>query len=462
MEVLLNNSVFLILFIALTAFMAFFPFVLRKFRIPGVIALLIAGILLGQTWGGSDIIGFLSVQINRLLGVEYPYTIGSETSTLFNQFIQTLGSLGLIFLMALAGMEADFRLVKDCRKVVTALSVFTFLVPAITGYFVYAYFRPDDMPGKVLYASLFASHSVGIVFPVIRGLKLSKTRYGAAILISTVITDIASIILLAVSVRMFMQEHSTASKLLDPSSLSIFDRMETQTWGNGLFFMIFLSVVLAYLVCAVTIVSKVSEKLMNSLKPHEDVLITIMLLIILVTVITGEILGINSVVGAFIAGLGLSRTVRDKDMLLFKKFESIGYGFLIPFLFISIGMQTDVSAFTGGNDITLILLTIAGLVGSKLLSGYLAMTICHYQARPAIAAGLMTVPQLSATLAAAAIGKSIGMLDDHFFNAVIILSIVTTLPIPSLVQLVLEGGKQKFTHLEGFEIPAVVKDDELL
>ena len=74
----------------------------------------------------------------------------------------------------------------------------------------------------------------------------------------------------------------------------------------------------------------------------------------------------------------------------------------------------------------------------------------------------MTVPQLSATLAAAAIGKDAGILDDRFFNAIIILSIITTLPIPSLVRAVLHYGKNEFVELDDFQVPNVVKDDELL
>lgn len=74
----------------------------------------------------------------------------------------------------------------------------------------------------------------------------------------------------------------------------------------------------------------------------------------------------------------------------------------------------------------------------------------------------MTVPQLSATLAAAAIGKDTGILDDRFFNAIIILSIITTLPIPSMVRAVLNYKRNEFVELSDFQVPNVVKDDELL
>ena len=193
----MNDSAFLILFIAFTAMMSVIPFLLRQLKIPMVISLLVAGMIIGPT--GLNLVSTLSEPL-AFLG-----TPPAETVSHFNSLVNSLGALGLMFLMALAGMEADFKLINSAKKPVILLSILTFLIPAVTGYWVYWYFKPDDLPGKLLFASLFASHSVGIVFPVIRELKLSKTRFGAAVLISTVITDIASIILLAVSVQLHRQ-----------------------------------------------------------------------------------------------------------------------------------------------------------------------------------------------------------------------------------------------------------------
>ena len=123
--------------------------------------------------------------------------------------------------MSLAGMEADFKLIDAVKKPVTYLSILTFLLPAVAGFFIYAYFKPDDLPGKLLYASLFASHSVGIVFPVIRELNLSKTKFGASVLISTIVTDVASIILLAVSVQLKKQQMPSSAMILSFQSENI-------------------------------------------------------------------------------------------------------------------------------------------------------------------------------------------------------------------------------------------------
>lgn len=455
----MNDSAFLILFLSFTGLMGLVPFLLRKFHIPQVISLLIVGMLIGPAGVGVDLVKIISGWLSFLGTPGMEAETVRHTSESFNTVINSLGSLGLMLLMALAGMEADFKLIKSVRKPVIMLSIMTFLIPAIAGYWVYWYFKPTDLAGKLLYASLFASHSVGIVFPVMRELKLSKTRFGAAVLISTVVTDIASIILLAVSVQLHRQS-TQVSHMVVKGTLSIFDHVSSDFFGNS-FVPVFLGIVLLYLIVSVVLVSLSGKFLLKYFQPGEDVLITFVLLVILCTVIVGELFGINLVVGAFIAGLGLSQVVRQRDMILFRRMESIGYGFLIPFLFVSIGMETDFSAFGATGSWLIVILTVLGLVLSKVSSGYLAMRICGFNSPQGVAAGLMTVPQLSATLAAAAIGKEIGMLDKEFFNAIIILSIVTTLPIPSLVRMVLACNKSSFEETE-FRVPGVVKEDDLL
>ena len=126
-------------------------------------------------------------------------------------------------------------------------------------------------------------------------------------------------------------------------------------------------------------------------------------------------------------------------------------------------MDTDLRVFSSVSNLQILLFTIIGLVGSKVLSGFFAMKFAGYSNAKGVCAGLMTVPQLSATLAAAAVGKDLGMLDDHFFNAIVILSIVTTLPIPTLVRAIIYGKKLTFDPVqeEAYSIPRSINDDLL-
>lgn len=456
----MDDASFLVLFLAITAIMAAIPFLFRKIGVPSVIALLVVGMLVGDTGVGMNAIPRIAAGVSFLS----PGGDSGATARAFSGFIDMLGALGLMFLMSLAGMEADFKLIKSCKKPVAALSLLTFLLPAAGGFLVYRHYLPDDFAGQLLYASLFASHSVGIVFPVMRELKLSRTRFGASVLIATVITDILSIVMLAVAVQMFRQATGIQHNVIN-GSLSILES-NAAILGDR-FLAVFVTVVFAYLLATVFLVHRLGKWLVDKVNMAEDVTITLMLLIILVAALAGELLGINFIVGSFIAGLGLSRVVRQQDMLLFKKFENIGYGFLIPFLFVSIGMKTDFRVFTEAGSLQKVVLTVLVLVGTKIGSGFLAMRLCGFGERAGLAAGLMTVPQLSATLTAAAIGKELGILEPQFFNAIIILSVVTTLPVPSLVRTVIYGGRGRSISSaadlgDDFKEPEVTKDIDLM
>ncbi|MBR4612073.1 MAG: cation:proton antiporter [Kiritimatiellae bacterium] len=460
----MNDATFLVLFLAMTAIMAVIPFLFRRIGVPSVIALLVVGMLVGDTGIGIGLIPRLARFVSFLSPADAAGNAmaAAATASAFTGFIDMLGSLGLMFLMALAGMEADFKLIKSCKRPVLALSVLTFLIPAIGGFLVYRHYLPNAFPGQILYASLFASHSVGIVFPVMRELKLSQTRFGASVLIATVITDVLSIIMLAVAVQMFRQEMGIQHNVIN-GSLSLLDS-NAQLFGRH-FLAVFVGIVFVYLGLTVTTVHRFGKWIVRRMNMSEDLMITLMLMIILVAALVGELFGINFIVGSFIAGLGLSRVVRQQDMLLFKRFESIGYGFLIPFLFVSIGMKSDFRVFAQAGSFSKVLLTVIVLIGTKIGSGFLAMRMTGFKERAGLAAGLMTVPQLSATLTAAAIGKGLGILDPQFFNAIIILSVVTTLPVPSLVRAVIYGSRTITAASDlgdDFTEPGVTQDIDLM
>jgi len=188
-------------------------------------------------------------------------------------------------------------------------------------------------------------------------------------------------------------------------------------------------------------------------------------LTVLIVVFMGELIGVNVIVGAFIAGTGLARVaaVRHNRWALHKRLERIGYGLIIPFLFLSIGMKTDLGAFRSASDsLMLVVLTIGGLTGSKIASGWLAMRLAGFTNAKGLCAGLMTVPQLTATLAAATVGYELNMIDHRFLNAIVILSIVTTIPVPTLVKFLIDKLGIRFDTADDSITTAVSEVEEEL
>ena len=412
---------------------AVIPQLLKRFHIPAVVAMMLIGILIGPN--ALDLIK----NLNHFLGRGYP------TEQIY-VVLEAMGLLGLVFLMALAGMEVNLRILLAEKKAVALLSFLTFTIPAAAGYVAYMIFEPGDTIGKWVYASLFASHSVVIVFPVIRELKVTKTRFGVAVLASTVITDIASLVLLAICIQ--WKRHEIPGRVA--GSISVFDHIDPALLG-GWFPVLFVAVVVAYIALSLWLVPMAARWILSRLHPHDDTRLTFFLAGVLIVVFIGELIGVSVIVGAFIAGMAVVRVsaFHDQGRILYRKIEGIGYGFVIPFLFLTIGMRTDLSIlFSAWENAAIVIVTLLGLILSKTFSGWLAMRLAGFNNKKGLCAGLMTVPQLSATLAAATVALQLQMISPAFFNAIICLSIVTTIPIPTLVKLLIVKGNIRFDHIE--------------
>lgn len=165
----------------------------------------------------------------------------------------------------------------------------------------------------------------------------------------------------------------------------------------------------------------------------------------------GELIGVSIIVSSFIAGMAMISVpaFQEQSRVLYRKIEGVGYGFVIPFLFLTIGMKTDLGVLLHAwENVAIAGATLAGLVASKVGSGWLAMRLSGFTNEKGICAGLMTVPQLSATLAAAAVALQLQMISSAFFNAIVCLSIFTTLPVPTLVKLLIVKGRIRFDQVE--------------
>jgi Kef-type K+ transport system membrane component KefB len=432
-------------FLVLMVMLAIIPQLLRRWHIPAVVATMIIGIVIGPN--SLDLIRYL----NHFLGRGYP------TEQIY-VVLDALGLLGLIFLMALAGMEVNTRIIKSEKRAVGWLSLLTFVIPAAAGFAIYAFFEPSDSIGKWVYASLFASHSVGIVFPVIRELRVTRTRFGVAVLASTVITDIASLVLLAICIQ--FKRHSIPGSVA--GSISIFDHIGPEILGKS-FPVVFLVVVIAFIGLSLWLLPEAARRILVRFHPNDDARLSFFLAGLLAVVFIGELIGISIIVSAFIAGMAMVGVpaFQEQSRVLHRKIEGIGYGFVIPFLFLTIGMKTDLRVLTSAwENAAIVGTTFLALMISKVASGWLAMRLSGFGNKKGLCAGLMTVPQLSATLAAAAVALQLQMISTIFFNVIVCLSILTTVPVPTLVKILIFKGNIQFNPVDE-QIAGLVPEDDV-
>lgn len=459
----MEQLTYLIAFLVLISLVAVVPAIVRRWHIPAVVAVMACGIFIGPH--SLDVLETIA----RLMD-------SGVTGSELIRVVDALGFLGLVFLMALAGIETDLRMLVNEKRAVTSLSILTFALPAAAGYGVYWLFDSNHPISAWVYASLFASHSIGIVFPVIREMGLVRSRFGIAVLSSTVITDILSLILLAVCVQL---QTFTNTALTPIQGISVLNHFDLSWMGTTWFTVAFIAMILVFILLVMWLVPILWRCIEGLLPRGDEPKVTYFLLVVLMVVLAGEILGVNLIVGAFVAGMAIARTpgfrkpetseleyelkMQENDGDIHRKLEAIGFGLVIPFLFLSVGFDADLRVFLGLNEggnifvsLAIAVTTVIGLVISKISSGWLAMRLSGFGHRQGLCAGLMTVPQLSATLAAAAVALDLKLLNETFFNAIVVLSLATTLPVPTLVRLLIARSGVSFdTSDRG---PSAIKD----
>lgn len=133
----------LILFIILLS-----PILLRRLNIPGIIGLIIAGVIIGP---------------HGLYILEK------------NSAINLFSTIGLLYIMFIAGLELDLNEFKSHRNKSLVFGFFTFIIPLAIGFPVCHYLLHYDFNASFLTASMFATHTL-VAYPIVSKLGVSKIR----------------------------------------------------------------------------------------------------------------------------------------------------------------------------------------------------------------------------------------------------------------------------------------------
>ena len=115
---------------------------------------------------------------------------------------------------------------------------------------------------------------------------------------------------------------------------------------------------------------------------------------------------------------------------------AISYGFLIPIFLLSLGMNTNITTIFGSGDLLATGLILVSLMVSKSVSGYLGGRLVGFPSRISWGMGVMTIAQMSTTLATASLAFQYGIFDENIVAALVLLSVVTIIVTPLLTKLI--------------------------
>ncbi len=387
----------LLSFLILISAGLFLSEIFRRLHVPYVVGLIIAGILIG------------------------PYVFNILT---IDPIIEFLGSIGLIFLMFMAGLEIRLSSFEKLRNGIAGLTLLNALIPFTAGFLIALYFGYGLLSAFLL-GIIFISSSIAIVIPSLERHGLLKSRVGQSIVASTILEDVLSLVLLSI----VLQSINPTTAIPLP---------------------IFYLLLFSALIGLKYILPKIREYLFpRSWKEkylfEQD--LRFIFVILIAIVVFFEILGVHPIIAGFFTGFALSESIKSEKLK--EKLHAISYGLFIPAFFIIIGAQTDIGVFlTVGSAAVITAVVLTASIGSKFISGWIGGRLMGFNSTESALVGASTIPQLSTTLAVAFVGLEFNLLDQQLITAMIALSIVTTFVGPLLVAMIANKLKEKIPVLK--------------
>ena len=392
----------LIFFVVLLTIL-FAPIIMGKLRIPHIIGMVLAGMLIGKY--GLNIL---------------------ERDSSFELF----GRVGLLYIMFLAGLEMDLESVKKNYKRILIFGLLSFLISFILTFVMGTWLLNYSPQASFLLGCIMASNTL-IAYPIVG-------RYGLQRDSSVMLSVGASMLSLFLSLVML-------------AALVASHEENTNVW----FWLFFLLKFCGFIAACILIIPRLTRYFLR--RYSDQVMQFIFVLSVMsLSAAASEAAGVEGIVGAFISGLILNRYIPHVSPLM-NRIEFIGNALFIPYFLIGVGMLIRISSlFTSWHMVWIVALIVFFGTFGKAVAAYVSSLLFRLPK----SAGHMMFGLTSAHAAGGIAMVMVGMrlevapgtylINDEILNGVVIMILVTCV-ISSLMtahaaqQIVLKGNSQQLS-----------------
>lgn len=362
------------IFFIMLSIILFAPMMLERLRIPSIAGLIVAGVVIGPH--GVHLL---------------------ERDASFELF----GKVGLYYIMFLASLEMNLVDVKKHKRVAFGFGLLSFLLPFSLGIGVNLSVLGMSLPAAILVASMYAAHTL-LAYPIVMRWGLSRHRAVGIAVGATILTNILTLLVLAVVGGMFRPDNDSFNLALLVGKVCLMGLL------------------------IVWIFPRLCRKFFRHL---DDSIVQYIFVLALVFLGAGlmEWVGMEGILGAFLVGLVLNREIPPAGPLM-NHIEFVGNALFIPYFLIGVGMLINVQAMMSDWGVfgVAAMMIVTGTGGKWLAARLTQQAFRLSAAEGRILVGLSTA-RAAATLAIALVGYEIVMpdgkqlLDDNVLNAAMFL-----------------------------------------
>jgi Kef-type K+ transport system membrane component KefB len=369
----------------------------ERFHQPGIVGQILAGVLIGPSvlnWMAPD------------------------------EFLSALAELGVMFLLFRVGLEVKASDLMKVGPTAAWVAVCGVAVPFALGWGLLRLWGEPQIESIFVGAAMVAT-SVGITAQVLAAKGLLQERASRIILAAAVIDDVLGLLILAL-VSSLAKGKVNLLELALTATLAIGFTLIVVKWGSR---------------TMTTVIPRVHEKLRAGEAQFAMAIIFLFGLSVLAVYA-----GVAAIIGAFLAGMGLAESVGHRVHDLAQGVTEL----LVPFFLAGIGLHFSLSAISNWATVTLAALVLLAAVLSKYLGCGLGAFRLGWADASRVGVGM--IPRGEVGMVVAQIGQSLGVIGEHVYAVVVLMSVATTLVAPPLLKLAYRGVEKPLEAEERFGI----------
>lgn len=360
------------IFFIVLVIILFAPILLNRLKIPHIIGMIVAGVFIGPY--GFDV-------------------LRSDSS------FAIFGQVGLLYLMFLAGLEIDmFHLRLNLRKGFL-FGILTLVIPLVLGVVTSVFVLNLDYVTSLLLGAMYAAHTL-ISYPVAARYGITKSAPVLIAIVGTIIAVVGSLLVIASAVNI---RREGGFNILVVAFLIL----KMSLWGGAILYAF----------------PRITRYFFKRYNDRVTQYVFVMALVFLAAW-TAQLIGVESILGAFVAGLVLNRYVPGGTPLM-SSIEFVGNALFIPYFLISVGMMINIRVVLNPGTLATAAVMLVIALASKYLPALIAQKANGF-GRPGrnVIFGLTTA-HTAVALAVVTLGVEMGMLSPEILNATILVILVT-------------------------------------